>query len=219
LARNKDNVEIGQALACATKSSYCAPTIRVHLLALMQAMALSLSDIQHLFDEYGAIAYSGEPVTQLQHALQTASLAEDAGATPELITASLLHDLGHLLNLQGETPTERGIDDLHQYFALPFLRARFSDAVLEPIRLHVDAKRCLCAIDPSYYARLSADSVRSLQLQGGIFSDEEAQAFLAKPYAEDAISLRRWDDLAKDAARTTPALAHYMEIVANVERA
>lgn len=182
-------------------------------------MALSLSDIQHLFDRYGAIAYSGEPVTQLQHALQTAALAEDAGATPELIAASLLHDLGHLLNLQGETPTERGIDDLHQYFALPFLRPLFSDAVLEPIRLHVDAKRCLCAIDASYYARLSADSVRSLQLQGGIFSDEEANRFLEKPYAADAISLRRWDDLAKDASRATPALGHYMEIVASVERA
>jgi phosphonate degradation associated HDIG domain protein len=179
-------------------------------------MALSLSDIQHLFDRYGSIAYSGEPVSQLQHALQTASLAEDAGAQPELIAASLLHDLGHLLNLQGETPTERGIDDLHQYFALPFLRPLFSDAVLEPIRLHVDAKRCLCAVDASYHAKLSADSVRSLQLQGGTFSDAEAQAFLAKPYAEDALALRRWDDLAKDAQRATPDLAHYMDIVARV---
>jgi phosphonate degradation associated HDIG domain protein len=181
-------------------------------------MALSLDDIQHLFDAHGAIAYSGEPVTQLQHALQTAALAERADASPELIVASLLHDLGHLLNQQGETPTERGIDDLHQYYALPFLRPLFSDAVLEPIRLHVDAKRCLCAIDASYYGRLSADSVRSLQLQGGIFDDEEAQAFIAKPYAQDAMSLRRWDDEAKDASRVTPPLAHYMDIVLSVVR-
>jgi phosphonate degradation associated HDIG domain protein len=179
-------------------------------------MALSLSDIQHLFDEYGAIAYSGEPVSQLQHALQTAALAEESGAAPELIVASLLHDLGHLLNQQGETPTVRGIDDLHQYFALPFLRPLFSDAVLEPIRLHVDAKRCLCAIDASYHAKLSADSVRSLELQGGVFSDDEAQAFLAKPHAQDALSLRRWDDAAKDAARVTRGLTHYMNIVARV---
>jgi phosphonate degradation associated HDIG domain protein len=179
-------------------------------------MALSLDDIQHLFDRFGSIAYSGEPVSQLQHALQTAWLAEEAGAQPELITAALLHDLGHLLNLQGETPTQRGIDDLHQYFALPFLRPVFSDAVLEPIRLHVDAKRCLCAIDASYHSRLSADSVRSLQLQGGIFSDEDAQAFLAKPYAQDALALRRWDDEAKDASRMTPGLAHYMDIAARV---
>ena len=122
-------------------------------------MALTLDDIRHLFDKHGSIAYSGEPVTQLQHALQSAALAEAAGASPELIVAALLHDLGHLLNLQGETPSERGIDDLHQYYALPFLRPLFSDAVLEPIRLHVDAKRCLCAIDATYHARLSADFI------------------------------------------------------------
>jgi phosphonate degradation associated HDIG domain protein len=181
-------------------------------------MALSLDDIRHLFDAHGSIAYSGEPVTQLQHALQSATLAEQAGASRELIVAALLHDLGHLLNLQGESPTERGIDDLHQYFALPFLRPLFSDAVLEPIRLHVDAKRCLCAIDSSYYARLSADSVRSLQLQGGIFDEDEAQAFLAKPYAQDALALRRWDDEAKDAHRVTPGLPHFMEMAASVAR-
>ncbi|MFM0322080.1 phosphonate degradation HD-domain oxygenase [Caballeronia glebae] len=179
-------------------------------------MALSLDDIRHLFDKHGSIAYSGEPVTQLQHALQSATLAEQAGASRELIVAALLHDLGHLLNLLGATPSGRGIDDLHQYFALPFLRPLFSDAVLEPIRLHVDAKRCLCAIDASYHARLSADSVRSLQLQGGVFDDETRQAFLAKPFARDAIALRRWDDEAKDTHRVTRALTHFMEIAEGV---
>ena len=179
-------------------------------------MALSIADIQHLFDTYGALAYSGEPVTQRQHALQTATLAQDSGASAELVTASLLHDLGHLLNRQGETPTERGIDDVHQYYALPFLRLLFADAVLEPVRLHVDAKRCLCAIDPAYRAKLSADSVRSLRLQGGVFSEDEAQAFLAKPFAEDAMFLRRWDDLAKDASRSTPTLAHFLAIADSI---
>jgi phosphonate degradation associated HDIG domain protein len=179
-------------------------------------MALSLDDIRRLFGTHGSMAYSGEPVTQLQHALQTASLAENAGASRELIVAALLHDLGHLLNLQGETPTERGIDDLHQYYALPFLRPVFSDAVLEPIRLHVDAKRCLCATDRTYHARLSADSVRSLQLQGGVFDTDEARAFLAKPYAQDAMALRRWDDDAKDANRVTPPLSHYLDIAASI---
>ena len=138
-------------------------------------MALTLPDIRHLFTTYGAMAYGGEPVTQLQHALQSAALAENAGAGEALVGAAFLHDLGHLLNLQGETPSARGIDDLHQYFALPFLRPLFNDAVLEPIRLHVDAKRCLCAIDAEYFSKLSADSVRSLKLQGGIFSEEEAE--------------------------------------------
>jgi len=179
-------------------------------------MSLSIADIRHLFDQFGARAYSGEPVTQLQHALQAATLAQDSGAHPELVAASLLHDLGHLLNQQGETPTARGIDDLHQYYALPFLRPLLTDAVLEPIRLHVDAKRCLCAIDPDYHATLSPDSVRSLRLQGGVFSDEAAQAFLAKPHAEDALALRRWDDQAKVAGRVTPSLDHFLGAVASV---
>ncbi|MFT4069744.1 phosphonate degradation HD-domain oxygenase [Paraburkholderia sp.] len=176
-------------------------------------MALSLDDIRSLFERYGSLAYSGEPVTQLEHALQSGALAEEAGASDELVAAAFLHDLGHLLNLQGETPTQRGVDDLHQYFALPFLRPVLSEGVLEPIRLHVDAKRCLCAIDATYFGQLSADSVRSLQLQGGIFSKEEAEAFLRKPYAEDALCLRKWDDRAKEKDRPTSDLDHYLGVV------
>ena len=136
-------------------------------------------------------------MTQLEHALQTAARAEDAGAAPALVTAALLHDLGHLLNDQGETPTLRGVDDLHQFAALPFLRALFGDDVLAPIQLHVDAKRYLCATRADYYDALSADSKRSLALQGGIFTPEEAAAFIAQPYAADAVRVRLWDDLAK----------------------
>src|SRR5260221_6573447 len=90
--------------------------------ARRKIMALSLSDICILFGRKGGRAYEGEPVTQLEHALQTATRAEDAGASPALVTAALLHDLGHMLNDHGETPTLRGVDDLHQYAALPFLR-------------------------------------------------------------------------------------------------
>ena len=133
-------------------------------------MALSISDICILFARKGGRAYDGEPVTQLEHALQTATRAEDAGASPALVTAALLHDLGHLLNDQGDTPTLRGVDDLHQYAALPFLRALFGDDVLAPIKLHVDAKRYLCATRADYYDALSVDSKRSLVLQGGIFT-------------------------------------------------
>jgi phosphonate degradation associated HDIG domain protein len=181
-------------------------------------MALTITDICGLYERDGGRMYSGEPVTQLEHALQSAALAESAGADPELITAALLHDLGHLLNDQGDTPTARGIDDVHQYFALPFLRALFDDRVLEPIRLHVDAKRYLCATRPGYHESLSADSKRSLALQGGTFTAADAAAFIAIPGAERAVQLRLWDDAAKMAGHPTPSFTHFAAIMAAAAR-
>ena len=177
-------------------------------------MGLALGDIEKLFRDHGHIEYSGEGVTQLQHALQTAQLAEGEKAGDLLVTAALLHDLGHILNVQGETPTARGIDDQHQYYAIPFLRPLFPPAVIEAIRLHVDAKRALCAMEPEYYEALSEDSKRSLTLQGGIFSNAEAGAFMAKPHAADAVRVRRWDDAAKSPGLATPPLSHYLAIAA-----
>jgi phosphonate degradation associated HDIG domain protein len=181
-------------------------------------MALSLSDICILFGRKGGRAYDGEPVTQLEHALQTATRAEDAGASAALITAALLHDLGHLLNDQGATPTLRGIDDLHQFAALPFLRPLYGDDVLAPIRLHVDAKRYLCATRAGYFDALSVDSKRSLALQGGIFTPQQAAAFIAQPFAADAVSVRLWDDLAKVANAATPPLAHFVVALEAAQR-
>ena len=173
-------------------------------------MALTLADIEQLFAQRGAEQYSGEPVTQLEHALQSASLAEAEGASDELVTAALLHDLGHLLHDLGETPTLKGVDDVHQYRALPFLRGLFGDAVLDAVKLHVDAKRYLCATRPAYFDSLSDDSRRSLALQGGVFSDEQAQTFMQQAGAADAVRLRIWDDTAKQAGRVTPPLAHFL---------
>jgi phosphonate degradation associated HDIG domain protein len=175
---------------------------------------ITLPEIERLFRAHGHIEYAGEGVTQLEHALQPAAGAVAPRAAPALVTAALLHDLGHLLNLQGETPTARGVDDQHQYFAIPFLRGLFPDAVIEPIRLHVDAKRALCALETGYHEALSEDSRRSLTLQGGIFSGEQLAAFRARPFAEDAMRVRRWDDAAKVPGAPTPPLSHYLEIAA-----
>lgn len=172
---------------------------------------LSLDDIEHLFAERGHEQYTGEPVTQLEHALQSAALGEAEGASDALVTAALLHDLGHLLHDLGATPTEQGVDDVHQYRVLPFLRGLFNDEVLGAIKLHVDAKRYLCAVRPGYFDSLSADSVRSLALQGGIFSDVQAEAFIRQPGAEGAVRLRIWDDLAKTGGLATPPLSHFMD--------
>ena len=174
-------------------------------------MSLSLPDIEQLFAQRGDEQYSGEPVTQLEHALQSAHLARESGASPALVTAALLHDLGHLLHNLGPTPTLTGVDDLHQWRALPFLRGLFDDDVLQPIALHVDAKRYLCATRADYFAALSDDSRRSLALQGGVFSPSQAEAFISQPGAEAAVRLRIWDDLAKADGLVTPPLAHFME--------
>jgi phosphonate degradation associated HDIG domain protein len=178
-------------------------------------MSLTLADIETLFLRHGASQYSGEPVTQLEHALQTALLAEQAGADDELVTAALLHDLGHLLAHEngqlGATPTLSGIDDLHQFIAVPFLRGAFASRLVDAVQWHVDAKRYLCATRPAYFDALSADSKRSLVLQGGVFTALEAAAFIDRPHAEVAVELRLWDDLAKQAALPTPPLSHFLE--------
>ena len=181
-------------------------------------MALTLPGIRSLFDRRGGRMYAGEPVTQLEHALQTAHSAELAGADAALVTAALLHDLGHLLNDQGDTPTLRGVDDVHQYAALPFLRGLFDDDVLSPIKLHVDAKRYLCATRSDYYDALSVDSKRSLVLQGGVFSKAQAEAFIAQPHARHAVDVRLWDDLAKLAGAPTPPLAHFVTVMEAAQR-
>jgi phosphonate degradation associated HDIG domain protein len=175
-------------------------------------MALEIEEITRLFETYGAQWYGGEGVDQLQHALQCAHRAEQAGATPELMVAALLHDLGHLL--QQHAPDGR--DDVHQYAVVPFLRGLFPSAVIDPIRLHVDAKRYLCATDSAYAAQLSEASVASLALQGGPFSSEQAQVFLTQPFAVDALALRRWDDLAKSRAAQPPGWAHYLPVLESV---
>ena len=174
-------------------------------------MALKLPDIEELFARRGGERYSGEGVTQLEHALQCALLAEGEGADDELVTAALLHDLGHILHDLGGTPSLHGIDDVHQYRALPFLRGLFSDTVIDAIKLHVDAKRYLCAARPGYFAALSDDSKRSLGLQGGIFNEGQCEAFMAQNGADRAVRLRVWDDLAKAPGLPTPPLSHYLE--------
>jgi phosphonate degradation associated HDIG domain protein len=173
-------------------------------------MALTLADIEQLFAERGGEQYSGEAVTQLEHALQSAQHAETEGADDELVTAALLHDLGHLLHDLGATPTLQGVDDLHQFRAVPFLRGLFGDGVIAPIQLHVDAKRYLCARRPGYFDALSEDSRRSLRLQGGVFNEAHSQAFIAQPGAAAAVRVRVWDDLAKAPGKATPPLGHFL---------
>ncbi len=181
-------------------------------------MPLTVNEIARLLKVRGVSQYGREPVSQLEHALQCAHLAEQAGASTALTVAALLHDLGHLLAAERDNRADDDLscDDLHQYIALPFLRGLLPDAVLEPIRLHVDAKRYLCHAEAGYWDNLSPASKRSLELQGGVFTAFEADQFLQLSFSNDALKLRRWDDLAKVPGLRTPPLAWYTDQLAQV---
>ncbi|TAE50349.1 MAG: HD domain-containing protein [Bacteroidetes bacterium] len=166
-------------------------------------MNATVEHILTLFRERGNSMYGGEDVTQVQHALQGATFARRANATPALVTATLLHDVGHLLHDLPDDAPDQGIDDLHENLAARFLETHFGPDVVEPVRLHVAAKRYLCATKPGYMERLSAPSIQSLALQGGPMSEAEVADFEALPFYKDAVRLRVWDDLAKDPEMVT----------------
>lgn len=154
--------------------------------------------------------YGLTDVHQLAHALQSADLAAEAGESPAMIIAALLHDIGHMVHDLGEDPASAGIDDKHEDLGADLLARHFPPEVSEPVRLHVAAKRYLCTTEPGYAELLSDDSIRSLALQGGPMSADEAAAFIAQPFASEAVRLRRYDDAAKDPARVTPGFAEFI---------
>lgn len=169
--------------------------------------------ILDFFRERGDAAYFGEPVTQTEHALQTAWHASRDGAAPPLILAALLHDLGHLLHQRGEDIADLGIDARHEIIGAKWLSRWYSPEVTEPIRLHVPAKRYLCHVDPFYPPQLSAGSQQSLALQGGAFSAAQVSEFEQQQYWKAAVQLRRWDEKAKVSGLTVPDLAHYRSLL------
>lgn len=173
---------------------------------LLDERAAVLTDIARLFDRWGSDRYD-EAVTQLEHALQCADLAEEAGASDVLIAAAFLHDIGHLMVLERTGgATSHDVDDTHEHLAAEWLAPTFPARVVQSIRLHVEAKRYLCATEPGYLGALSDASRRSLALQGGIMTDAEAQAFITSPHARDAVLVRRWDDRAKVVDAPTSSL-------------
>jgi [1-hydroxy-2-(trimethylamino)ethyl]phosphonate dioxygenase len=168
-----------------------------------------IAEIFRAFRERGSSAYLGEPVSLAEHMLQTALAAERDGADLVMVASALLHDYGHLVHTLPEDSAEHGVDTLHEEAGAAWLERHFIPRVTEPLRLHVLAKRYLCATEPEYLEALSPASLHSLQLQGGPCSAAEVVAFEAGPYAEDAVRLRRWDDVGKIAGLATPPLEHY----------
>jgi [1-hydroxy-2-(trimethylamino)ethyl]phosphonate dioxygenase len=168
-----------------------------------------IDDIFDLFAGKGQGLYFGEAVTETEHALQAAHLAECSGADHNLITAALLHDIGHLLHGLPEDIARLGLDGEHETAGAAWLERYFCPAVVAPVRMHVAAKRYLSATEAAYFAQLSAASQLSLRLQGGPFSFEEVRRFESMPDFKSALAVRRWDDDAKVPGLRVPDLEHY----------
>ena len=190
----------------------------------MSTIMSPVDAIAELFASAGAADYLGEPVTVATHLLQAGALAEAAGAAPALIAAALLHDVGHL---RGADAREDGIelsgrelmagtDNNHGERGAQWLAQWFPASVTEPVRLHVAAKRYLCAAEPAYFGQLSEASVYTLSVQGGPMSDAQAREFEREPYAADAIAVRRWDDQAKDPQAAARGFPHYRALLSGL---
>jgi phosphonate degradation associated HDIG domain protein len=176
-------------------------------------------EVVAIFRERGSGAYFGESVSMTAHALQTAYFAQANAAPVALIVAALLHDIGHLIEEVPRDIADWTTDACHELIGARWLAQRFPPEVFEPVRLHVPAKRYLCATDGDYLARLSAASVRTLELQGGPMSSSEAACFEAEPFHRDAVRLRRWDDQGKIAGLVPPGLADYGTMIERMSAA
>ena len=170
-------------------------------------------EIAALFARRGAEAYFGEQVSMLEHGLQAAHFASTDGAPPSLVVAALLHDVGHLLESVPDDIADWRHDAQHETVGSAWLARHFDAEVWEPVALHVAANRYLCATDPTYHAQLSAASVHTLGLQGGLMPAAEIVVFERRRFFREAVHLRRWDDRGKIAGFATPGLDHYLELI------
>ncbi|MFN5708650.1 MAG: HD domain-containing protein [Planctomycetota bacterium] len=173
--------------------------------------------IRATFAARGDEKYADEGVTQLQHALQCAELARREAADSQLVVAALLHDIGHILGASDLPHScNQNLDDHHEDRGYAFLHQHFGDAVADPVRLHVAAKRYLCTVDPSYAERLSPTSYKSFLDQGGMMSPEEVEDFRREPHFEAAVRLRKWDDTGKNPAGQEVVIEDFLDELASV---
>jgi [1-hydroxy-2-(trimethylamino)ethyl]phosphonate dioxygenase len=170
-------------------------------------------EVLAVFSQRGAEAYYGEGVSMTEHCLQAAYFAQAAAAPPALVLAALLHDVGHLVEEVPDDLAEWTDDAHHEEVGGRWLANRFPPAVFEPVRLHVPAKRYLCATDTRYVSKLSPASVVTLKLQGGPMSAAEVAQFETERYHREAVQLRQWDDAGKVVGLVTPDLAYYRELI------
>jgi phosphonate degradation associated HDIG domain protein len=173
-------------------------------------------EIFSLYESYGGAEYAGEKVSQLEHMVQAAELAEQQGYDEEVILAAFLHDIGHISEAAKEADKKMGdfgIKD-HEELGAEFLQKKgFSKKIVRLVESHVEAKRYLTIKDPAYYAQLSEASKRTLEYQGGPMTEEEAAAFEKYPLFDLIIHMRKWDEQAKIEHKPLPDLGHYRQMM------
>ena len=172
--------------------------------------------IADIFERRGAESYLGEQVSMSEHMLQGAVLAEAEGAPEELVAAALLHDIGHYTSEFGPMSLGDERDNYHEESGAMVLAPFFPSVITECVRLHVPAKRYLCATDKGYHDRLSEASKHTLMLQGGPMSVEEVKDFESNPYHREAVRVRIWDDEGKKPGVVTPEFRHYVPLLQRV---
>jgi [1-hydroxy-2-(trimethylamino)ethyl]phosphonate dioxygenase len=175
---------------------------------------MSVADeIFAIFTARGSAAYFGEPVSVTEHALQAAHFAQLEQAPQTLVVAALLHDIGHLVEEVPDDISEWTDDARHEQVGSEWLARRFGPEISEPVRLHVPAKRYLCATREAYLQKLSPSSVLTLKLQGGPMSSAEVVRFEAEPFFAAAVRVREWDDKGKIAGLKTAGLAEFRALL------
>ena len=172
--------------------------------------------LDDIFSRRGGEAYLGEGVTMAEHMLQAAFQAEQQGAKDVLVAAALLHDVGHFTSELGTFSMDDGSDRCHEVAGAKVLSRLFPTVVTECVERHVEAKRYLCATDPKYFGQLSKASVHSLNLQGGPMGKAEIANFGARPYLQEVLRVRRWDDEGKVVGATTPPFGHYVSLLQGI---
>ena len=169
-----------------------------------------------IFARRGAEEYLGEPVSMAEHMLQAAQCAQDAGQSPAVIVAALLHDIGHFTSEFGTYSPDDVVDKHHEDAGADVLAPFFPPLVTDCVRYHVAAKRYLCATRPEYLSKLSTASVHTLMLQGGPMGTGEVTNFERNPHWREVIKVRIYDDTGKRAGVPTKTFADYAPMVQRV---
>ena len=183
-----------------------------------QKVEQTLKIIETIFTDHGSQDYLGENVTMAQHMMQAAHMAEQQGCDDLTVAAALLHDIGHFTSAFGTFTMQDTKDRYHEDAGAEVLKGLFPEEIIAAVQHHVAAKRYLCATDQAYYDALSEASKHSLNLQGGIMSDDEAEIFGKNPHLDRILTVRRCDDGGKVQGQDTPPLSHFMAVVERVLR-